>query len=371
MPHHKTVRLHGIQIVRGVQQRLAFLQAGRLGLQIHRVRAQPRSRRPKAQPRARRIFEKRQHHRLSTQRRQLFQRIFLNFLERLGLIEKESQLVRGEQFQCQQIAKAVGHIFTQAPAPILANPAASPSPLHVQKAPEGRYRLAQGAVRSAAKDKPCVKPTTLAAPEGRHNPLQPQKKPFSQSTPLPHASTRSTRTTRSSLSISCSLTSIISVALVCTVRPTYCASIGISRCPRSISTHSETRFGLPRSNSPFIAARIVRPVYSTSSTSTRSMLSTPNDIFEDCSTACGATFDRSSRYSVISSVPTGTSTPSIPRIACAIRCASGRPRRRIPINARFRVPPLFSTIWCASRCSVRSISAADINWLFSISRMVA
>ena len=134
---------------------------------------------------------------------------------------------------------------------------------------------------------------------------------------------------------------MISVALVCTTRPVNCASIGISRCPRSISTHSDTRFGRPRSNSPFIAARIVRPVYNTSSTITRSMLSTPNGICEDCRTACDATFDRSSRYNVMSSVPTGTSTPSIPRIACAIRCARGTPRRRIPISARCFVPAAF------------------------------
>src|SRR5216683_1551142 len=71
----------------------------------------------------------------------------------------------------------------------------------------------------------------------------------------------------------------------------------------------------------------------------------------------------------MSSTPTGTSTPSIPRMACAIRCASGTPRRTIPINARFFVPPLFSTISCASRCRVRSISGADINWVFSTMRM--
>src|SRR2546429_2797922 len=41
-------------------------------------------------------------------------------------------------------------------------------------------------------------------------------------------------------------------------RSIYCASIGISRCPRSMSTQSDTRFGRPRSNSPFMAARIVR-----------------------------------------------------------------------------------------------------------------
>jgi len=33
------------------------------------------------------------------------------------------------------------------------------------------------------------------------------------------------------------------------------------------------------------------------------------------------------------------------------------------------VPPLFSTISCARRCNVRSISGADINCVFSTMRM--
>ena len=45
MSHHQTIRLHRIQVENGVEQRLAFFQAGRFGLQIHRVRAKPRSRR--------------------------------------------------------------------------------------------------------------------------------------------------------------------------------------------------------------------------------------------------------------------------------------------------------------------------------------
>src|SRR6266566_1953722 len=41
----------------------------------------------------------------------------------------------------------------------------------------------------------------------------------------------------------------------------------------------------------------------------------------------------------------------------------------MPMSARCLVPPLFSTISCASRCSVRSISSADINCPFSRMRM--
>jgi hypothetical protein len=71
----------------------------------------------------------------------------------------------------------------------------------------------------------------------------------------------------------------------------------------------------------------------------------------------------------MSRIPTGTSTPSIPRMACAIRPASGTPRRRTPISAKFDVPPLLSTISCANRCTVRSISVAVISCDFSTMRI--
>src|SRR5215472_3133587 len=310
VPHHQAIRLHCVQIECRVEERLALLDARSFGLQIHRVRAQAGRRRSKADARTRGILEKRERHGLAAQRCQLFQGMLLDFLERFALVEKKSEFVRRERFESEQIAEAVSQ-----------------------------------------------------CPHSNHKSVRILKRK-----PLNY-STRSTSTTRSSLSISRRRTSIISVSLVWTLRPIYCASMGISRWPRSISTQRRTRFGRPRSKRPFIAARIVRPVYKTSSTNTRSMLSTPKGISEERSTACGATLDRSSRYRVMSNTPTGTSTPSIPRIACAIRCASGTPRRTIPIRARCLVPPLFSTISCASRCKVRSISGADINCDFSTMRM--
>src|SRR6202050_1439932 len=72
----------------------------------------------------------------------------------------------------------------------------------------------------------------------------------------------------------------------------------------------------------------------------------------------------------MSSVPTGTSTPSISRMARAMRRAIGTPRRRIPISAKFNVPPLRSTISCATRCKVRSISVADMSCDFSTTFMM-
>src|SRR5437588_9439597 len=56
---------------------------------------------------------------------------------------------------------------------------------------------------------------------------------------------RSTSSTCSSLSTSVSLTSMISRSVVCTVRPMKAASMGNSRCPRSIKTQSCTRLGRP------------------------------------------------------------------------------------------------------------------------------
>src|SRR5208282_448710 len=92
---------------------LALFQAGSLGLQVHRVRAKPRSRRAETQPRACGILEESEHHGLAAQRGELLQRVALDFLERLSLIENESEFVRGKRFEGEQITKTIGHICTQ------------------------------------------------------------------------------------------------------------------------------------------------------------------------------------------------------------------------------------------------------------------
>src|ERR1035437_591872 len=66
--------------------------------------------------------------------------------------------------------------------------------------------------------------------------------------------------TFSASSTSRSLTSIISFSVVCTVRPMKAASIGNSRWPRSINTHSCKSLGRPERKSASMAARVVRPV---------------------------------------------------------------------------------------------------------------
>src|SRR3982751_2614777 len=48
-----------------------------------------------------------------------------------------------------------------------------------------------------------------------------------------------------------------------------------------------------------------------------------------------------------------------------MRSASGTPRRLMPTSVRFSTPLFFSTISCASRTRVRSISEPDINCAFS------
>src|SRR6185437_16135433 len=71
----------------------------------------------------------------------------------------------------------------------------------------------------------------------------------------------------------------------------------------------------------------------------------------------------------MSSVPTGISALEEARIDFARRSASGMPRRRTPISARSLAPPVFSTISCAKRSSVRRISSADMSWRFSMMRI--
>src|ERR1700751_3012593 len=84
--HHQAVRLHGVEVGDGVQQRLALFQAAGFGLQIHGVRAKPRSSCAKADARARGILEKRERYGLAAQSSELFQRMALNFLEWFALI---------------------------------------------------------------------------------------------------------------------------------------------------------------------------------------------------------------------------------------------------------------------------------------------
>src|SRR5262245_26802785 len=60
----------------------------------------------------------------------------------------------------------------------------------------------------------------------------------------------------------------------------------------------------------------------------------------------------------MSSAPTGTSAPSLSRIASAMRRASGTPRRWMPMSSRPSVPACFSTISWERRIVARRISSA-------------
>src|SRR5215472_2107610 len=82
-------------------------------------------------------------------------------------------------------------------------------------------------------------------------------------------------------------------------------------------------------------------------------------------TGLAPTVDRSSRYNVISSVPTATGRFSICWISFPRRPARGTPRRLMPTSVRSSTPLFFSTISWASRTRVRSISEADMMRPFS------
>src|SRR5437763_2785540 len=112
--HDQAIRLHGVEGVHGIEQRFAFFEARGLGLKIHGVRAEAGGGRAKADACARGSFEESQGYRLTAKGSELFQRMALNFLERFALVEEKSEFVRGERFEGEQVAKAVGHIFTLA-----------------------------------------------------------------------------------------------------------------------------------------------------------------------------------------------------------------------------------------------------------------
>src|SRR5262245_14514142 len=80
-------------------------------------------------------------------------------------------------------------------------------------------------------------------------------------------------------------------------------------------------------------------------------------------TGCGPTGCRirSSRYSVMSSAPVGTSSPVICLRMRASRRAMGTPRVRTPTSARPSTPLLRSTISCAMRVRVRAMRSASIT----------
>src|SRR3989338_5107270 len=67
----------------------------------------------------------------------------------------------------------------------------------------------------------------------------------------------------------------------------------------------------------------------------------------------------------MSSVPTGIAAEEISLILRANRSARWTPRRRIPTSARSCRFSVFSTISCAKRTSVRSISDPVIRCAFS------
>ena len=99
MAHDKTIRFHGVQIVRGVKKRFAFFQAGGFGLKIHGVCAESRSGGAEAEACARGVFEEGKSDGFAAKRGQFFEGMFLNFLEWLCLIKKKGEFVRGERFK--------------------------------------------------------------------------------------------------------------------------------------------------------------------------------------------------------------------------------------------------------------------------------
>src|SRR5690554_1249081 len=139
--------------------------------------------------------------------------------------------------------------------------------------------------------------------------------------------------------------------------PMKSGRMGSSRCPRSMSTASLTMFGRPKSFSASSAARMVRPEYSTSSTSTTVAPSMP---FGGSWVGEGVRVlprERSSRYMVTSSAPAGTGTPEICSSCFESRWARWTPRVGMPRRTNPDAPRLDSRISWAIRVNARVISA--------------
>ena len=160
-------------------------------------------------------------------------------------------------------------------------------------------------------------------------------------------------------SISATLSRTRSTSEVGRFLPTKSARIGSSRWPRSTSTASRTAAGRPTSFSASSAERMVRPLNSTSSTSTTTLPSTPPGGISVGSSARAGLSRRSSRYMVASSDPTGTSYPSTAAIRSAIRWARGTPRVGMPSRTRSPAPLLRSRISWEMRVSARAMSRSS------------
>ena len=90
-----------------------------------------------------------------------------------------------------------------------------------------------------------------------------------------------------------------------------------------------------------MAARMVLPVKSTSSTKIISLSSTEKGMFEGLTVGWWLIFVQSSRYMLMSMDPTGSIVPSIFAICSARRFARKSPRVWIPTKARFFYPFMF------------------------------
>src|SRR5689334_16005810 len=90
--HDDCIGLHCKQRMDRIHQRFALFQAGGFGLEIHGVRAEARGGGGKTDPRARRGFEKEESDSLAPKRGEFLERMALEFLKRLRLIQQKGNL---------------------------------------------------------------------------------------------------------------------------------------------------------------------------------------------------------------------------------------------------------------------------------------
>ena len=83
------VGTHGLESADGIEERFAFFQAGRFGLQVHGVGAQAGGGGGKAYAGAGGIFEKGEGDGFATQGGQFLEGMFLEFLERRSLVQNK------------------------------------------------------------------------------------------------------------------------------------------------------------------------------------------------------------------------------------------------------------------------------------------
>lgn len=113
MSDDNDVRIHRLEVPRGVTQRFALLQGGHVGAEIDHVRGQPLLGEFETDPRAGGRLDKEVDHRLAAKRRHGLDGTGADRLEAAGGVEDGEQFLAGQRFDVEEMSAVPGHVVTR------------------------------------------------------------------------------------------------------------------------------------------------------------------------------------------------------------------------------------------------------------------